>query len=123
MASCCVWAAATRGYSSGWTASASRDGGQAAILFADLESSGVHSRHLSSRGYFDLIRDLTDLIDTSVIAHGGITGKHAGDGGSALFLAADFDVRVRGRAGGDRGGPGDSRRLRASSDLTTSRSR
>ncbi|MGI9083862.1 MAG: adenylate/guanylate cyclase domain-containing protein [Aeromicrobium sp.] len=64
---------------------------QAAILFADLEASGVHSRHLSSRGYFELIRDLTDLIDSSVIAHDGITGKHAGDGGSALFLAADFD--------------------------------
>jgi len=64
---------------------------QAAILFADLESSGMHSRHLSSRGYFDLIRDLTDLIDTSVVARDGITGKHAGDGGSALFLAADFD--------------------------------
>jgi class 3 adenylate cyclase len=63
----------------------------AAILFADLEASGVLSRHLSSRGYFELIRDLTDLIDTSVIAHEGITGKHAGDGGSALFLAADFD--------------------------------
>ena len=63
----------------------------AAILFADLEASGVLSRHLSSRGYFDLIRTLTDLIDTSVIAHDGITGKHAGDGGSALFLAADFD--------------------------------
>ena len=63
----------------------------AAILFADLEASGVLSRHLSSRGYFDLIRELTDVIDTSVIAHDGITGKHAGDGGSALFLAADFD--------------------------------
>jgi class 3 adenylate cyclase len=64
---------------------------QAAILFADLEASGVLSRHLSSRGYFELIRDLTDLIDTVVIGHDGITGKHAGDGGSALFLAADFD--------------------------------
>jgi class 3 adenylate cyclase len=63
----------------------------AAILFADLEASGVLSRHLSSRGYFDLIRDLTDLIDTSVLARNGITGKHAGDGGSALFIAADFD--------------------------------
>lgn len=62
----------------------------AAILFADLEASGVLSRHLSSRGYFDLIRALTDLIDTSVIAHDGITGKHAGDGGSALFLTEDF---------------------------------
>ena len=63
----------------------------AAILFADLEASGVLSRHLSSRGYFELIQDLTDLIDTSVIAHDGITGKHAGDGGSALFLTADLD--------------------------------
>ena len=63
----------------------------AAILFADLEASGVLSRRLSSRGYFDLIRDLTDLIDTSVVDRDGIVGKHAGDGGSALFLAADFD--------------------------------
>ena len=70
----------------------------AAILFADLEASGVLSRHLSSRGYFELIRDLTDLIDTSVIARDGITGKHAGDGGSALFLAADFDSSESGAA-------------------------
>ena len=70
----------------------------AAILFADLEASGVLSRHLSSRGYFELIRDLTDLIDTAVIAHDGITGKHAGDGGSALFLAADFDGSESGAA-------------------------
>jgi class 3 adenylate cyclase len=70
----------------------------AAILFADLEASGVLSRHLSSRGYFDLIRELTDLIDTSVIAHDGITGKHAGDGGSALFLTGDFDGSESGAA-------------------------
>ena len=70
----------------------------AAILFADLETSGVLSRHLSSRGYFELIRDLTDLIDTSVLEREGITGKHAGDGGSALFLAADFDGSESGAA-------------------------
>jgi class 3 adenylate cyclase len=70
----------------------------AAILFADLEASGVLSRHLSSRGYFELIRDLTDVIDTSVIAHDGITGKHAGDGGSALFLTADFGGSESGAA-------------------------
>ena len=63
----------------------------AGILFADLEASGALSRRLSSRGYFDLIRDLTDLIDSSVIAGDGIVGKHAGDGGSALFLACEFD--------------------------------
>ncbi|MBK5111528.1 MAG: adenylate/guanylate cyclase domain-containing protein [Thermoleophilia bacterium] len=63
----------------------------AGILFADLEASGVLSRRLSSRGYFDLIRGLTDLIDSSVISSSGIVGKHAGDGGSALFLTEDFD--------------------------------
>jgi class 3 adenylate cyclase len=63
----------------------------AAILFADLEASGALSRHLSSRGYFELIRDLTDLIDSAVVDRDGIVGKHAGDGGSALFLTADLD--------------------------------
>jgi class 3 adenylate cyclase len=62
----------------------------AAILFADLEASGALSRRLSSRGYFGVISGLTDLIDESVIARDGIVGKHAGDGGSALFLVADF---------------------------------
>lgn len=64
----------------------------AAILFADLEASGDRSQRLSSRGYFDLIRDLTDLIDSCVVARDGIVGKHAGDGGSALFLTGDFDA-------------------------------
>ena len=62
----------------------------AAVLFADLEGSTALSRRLSSRGYFELIRDLTDLIDSSVVAHTGIPGNHAGDGGSALFIVADF---------------------------------
>ena len=58
----------------------------ASILFADLEASGELSRQLSSRGYFDLVGRLTDLIDSQVIRQGGIVGKHAGDGASALFL-------------------------------------
>ena len=58
----------------------------AGILFADLEASGELSRRLSSRGYFDLVGHLTDLIDSQVIKQGGIVGKHAGDGASALFL-------------------------------------
>jgi class 3 adenylate cyclase len=58
----------------------------AAILFADLEASGDLSRRLPSRAYFELIRSLTDLIDRAVMEHGGITGKHAGDGASALFV-------------------------------------
>jgi class 3 adenylate cyclase len=58
----------------------------ASILFADLEASGELSRRLSSRAYFELVRSLTDLIDSEVIKLGGIVGKHAGDGASALFL-------------------------------------
>ncbi len=41
---------------------------------------------MSSRAYFELVGHLTDLIDSHVIKHGGIVGKHAGDGASALFL-------------------------------------
>ena len=59
----------------------------AGILFADLEASGALSRRLSSRGYFDLIRAVTDLIDRAVIARDGIVGKHAGDGGRASLRA------------------------------------
>ena len=59
----------------------------AAILFADLEASGALSRGLSSRAYFELIRGLTDLVDAAVVSHGGLIGKHAGDGASALFVA------------------------------------
>jgi class 3 adenylate cyclase len=59
----------------------------AAVLFADLEASGVLSRHLSSKAYFRLIRDLTTAIDDAIVEAGGIVGKHAGDGVSAFFLA------------------------------------
>ncbi|MFN8164148.1 MAG: adenylate/guanylate cyclase domain-containing protein [Solirubrobacterales bacterium] len=64
---------------------------QAAIMFADLEASSVLSRRLSSRGYFTLVSGLTDLVDSAVVARSGIVGKHAGDGGSALFLVDEFD--------------------------------
>ena len=65
----------------------------AGILFADLEASGELSRTLSSRAYFELIRALTDVIDAAVDDHGGIIGKHAGDGASALFVV-DEDQTV-----------------------------
>ena len=86
----------------------------AAILFADLEASGVLSRRLSSRAYFDLVSGLTDLIDSCVIERQGIVGKHAGDGGSALFLVADFGgSESGGGARRDRGRARDPRRRRA----------
>lgn len=59
----------------------------AAILFCDLEDSGLHSRRLSSQAYFELVRELTTAIDEAVIEAGGIVGKHVGDGVSAFFLA------------------------------------
>lgn len=63
---------------------------QAAVLFADLESSASLSRHLSSAAYFRLIRALTTAIDKVVGEHQGIVGKHAGDGVTAFFLAEDL---------------------------------
>jgi class 3 adenylate cyclase len=66
---------------------------EAAILFADLESSGALSRKLPSAAFFNLIRDLTTEIDGLVVANSGIVGKHAGDGVTAFFLAEDLGSR------------------------------
>lgn len=66
---------------------------QASILFADLEASTALSRRLSSRDYFTVVSQLTDLIDSAVVEGCGIVGKHAGDGGSALFLVDEFNGR------------------------------
>ncbi len=62
----------------------------AAVLFADLQASGSLSRRLPSAAYFELIRALTTEMDSAVIRHRGIVGKHAGDGVTAFFLADDF---------------------------------
>lgn len=61
----------------------------AAILFADLQESGILSRRLPSAAYFELIRSLTSAIDDVVGRYNGIVGKHAGDGVTAFFLADD----------------------------------
>lgn len=61
----------------------------AALLFCDIEASGLLSRRLSSRAYFDLIRSVTTIVDAAVASHCGILGKHAGDGASAFFCASD----------------------------------
>jgi class 3 adenylate cyclase len=62
---------------------------EAAVLFADMQSSGDVSRHLSSAAYFQLVHELFTELDRVVIDAGGIVGKHAGDGMSAFFLAED----------------------------------
>ena len=63
---------------------------RAAILFADIQASGVLSRRLSSAAYFKLVRAATTAIDEVVVEHKGIVGKHAGDGVTAFFLAQDL---------------------------------
>jgi class 3 adenylate cyclase len=59
-------------------------------MFTDLEDSGALSRRLPSAIYFRLIGTLIGVIDGVVADHGGIVGKHAGDGASAFFLAEDL---------------------------------
>jgi class 3 adenylate cyclase len=62
----------------------------AAILFCDLQGSGVLSRKLPTADYFGLVRRLWTAIDATVAEQCGVVGKHAGDGASAFFLAEDL---------------------------------
>jgi class 3 adenylate cyclase len=66
---------------------------EAAIVFADIQSSGELSRHLSSAAYFRLVQTLFTDLDRVVYEARGIVGKHAGDGLSAFFLAEDCGSR------------------------------
>jgi class 3 adenylate cyclase len=59
---------------------------QGAILFADLQGSTALSRSLPTGSYFSLIRRLATSMDDAIATHGGIVGKHAGDGISGFFL-------------------------------------
>jgi class 3 adenylate cyclase len=60
---------------------------RAALLFADLQSSGILTRRLSSAAYFRFAQSLTTAMDEVVVRRNGIIGKHAGDGLTAFFLA------------------------------------
>jgi class 3 adenylate cyclase len=63
---------------------------KAALLFADLQSSGALSRRLPTAAYFKLIQAITTAVDETVADMRGIVGKHAGDGVTAFFLADEF---------------------------------
>jgi class 3 adenylate cyclase len=63
---------------------------QAAVMFTDLQDSGILSRRLPSAAYFQLVARITSAIDRVVIEHVGIVGKHVGDGATAFFLADDL---------------------------------
>ena len=62
---------------------------EVAVVFADIQSSGELSRHLSSAAYFRLVQELFTDLDAVVTGAKGIVGKHAGDSLSAFFLAED----------------------------------
>jgi class 3 adenylate cyclase len=59
----------------------------AAILMADVEASSPLARRLSTAHYFAFGRRLVRMADQCIIEHGGIVGRHAGDGIVAFFLA------------------------------------
>src|SRR5438094_3801635 len=54
---------------------------------ADLEASSPLARRLSTAQYFAFGRRLVRSADQCIIDHGGIVGRHAGDGVVAFFLA------------------------------------
>jgi class 3 adenylate cyclase len=59
----------------------------AAVLMADLEASSPLARRLSTAQYFAFGRRLVRAADQCIVNHGGIVGRHAGDGVVAFFLA------------------------------------
>ena len=59
----------------------------AAVLMADLEASSPLARRLSTAQYFAFGRRLVRAQDQCIVDHGGIVGRHAGDGVVAFFLA------------------------------------
>jgi len=66
---------------------------EAAVLFADIQSSSKLSRHTSTAGWFALVRDFTTAMDDMVIDNGGVVGRHGGDGITAFFLADQLGTR------------------------------
>jgi class 3 adenylate cyclase len=62
----------------------------AAILFVDLCSSTALSRRLPTSAYFQLVRAIMTRVDQVIASHGGIVGKHVGDGATGFFLSDDL---------------------------------
>ncbi len=83
---------------------------EAAVLFADLQASGTLSRRLSSAAYFRLLQSLSTVMDATIVEHGGIVGKHAGDGVTAFFLTDDLESA----SGAARGAIAAARRMASS---------
>ena len=59
----------------------------AAVLMADIEGSSSLARRLSTAQYFAFGRRFVRAADQCVVDHGGIVGRHVGDGVVAFFLA------------------------------------
>lgn len=78
---------ATGGCTSAWRRWLNRASARPPSSSRTLEASGSLSRRLPSSAYFRFIRSLRSALDAAVGEHGGIIGKHAGDGVTAFFLA------------------------------------
>lgn len=57
-----------------------------AILFLDLEGSTQLGKIMPREAYFQLLSKMSRSIDDSLLAHGGIVGKHVGDGAVAFVI-------------------------------------
>lgn len=58
-----------------------------ALLFADLEASAPLAKRVPTAQYFAFGRRMMRAVDQCLIDHGGIVGRHAGDGFTGYFLA------------------------------------
>lgn len=67
---------------------------ETAILFADIQSSSMLARRLSTQRWFELIRDFSTEADHAAVSRAGIVGRHAGDGMTAFFLAEQAGSRA-----------------------------
>ena len=97
-----------------------------AILFADLEASTPLSKRMSTAQYFAFGRRMVRGIDQCLIDHGGIVGRHAGDGapGSSWPRPLGRNRRRPGRASARRGRcPVRSQRRSSAAIWATSRCR
>ena len=72
---------------------------ETAIMFCDIQASSQLARRVSTARFFEVIREFSTFADETVIRHGGIVGRHAGDGATAFFLAEQCGSRAAACAG------------------------
>lgn len=70
---------------------------QTAVIFLDLEGSTRLGKIMPSEAYFVLLSNVARVIDDALLQHGGIVGKHVGDGAVGFCIDdKDADAAARG---------------------------